>query len=334
MTVLTCLKKIQVHKKQLLKVIYILTDLSVSSGLFVYRAFGLTIASQLPLPELPGGLGTVDITVEIGTVPAIEESAAVNRQFQAGADHLLLHVENVGGYFIGEGRRIIVQPDPYADINAVRLFLLGSAMGALLIQRGLLPIHGSAVVNGDYCFIITGGQGAGKSTLAAALRDRGYAILSDDISAIDFDARGLPVVYPSYPRQKLWRDTLQTLGYDESGCEHIFGRVGKFKIGIENGFCAEPKQPAGIYELNVARDGRVTFHPVSGLAKLALIMNNIYRPQYVSGLGRKEKMFRMAALLTERIEAGRISRPAGIFSLPEQILLLETNLAKEGEIYA
>ena len=63
----------------------------------------------------------------------------------------------------------------------VRLFLLGSVWGALALQRGLLPLHASAVGRGRTVHAFTGPPGAGKSTLAAALAARGYPLFTDDM---------------------------------------------------------------------------------------------------------------------------------------------------------
>ena len=46
----------------------------------------------------------------------------------------------VGRYRIEAGNRITVESEPGVPERNVRLFLLGSAFGVLLHQRGLLPV--------------------------------------------------------------------------------------------------------------------------------------------------------------------------------------------------
>jgi hypothetical protein len=65
----------------------------------------------------------------------------------AGRDAMLT-VPNIGRYLVRDGREIIVDPAPDAPDRDVRLFLLGSTLGILCHQRGLLPIHANAIVVG------------------------------------------------------------------------------------------------------------------------------------------------------------------------------------------
>ncbi|MEG8053162.1 hypothetical protein QP185_07710 [Sphingomonas aerolata] len=53
-------------------------------------------------------------------------------------------------------------------------YLLGTALGALLHQRALLPLHCNAIVHDGKAFLFCGDSGAGKSTLAAVFEARGY----------------------------------------------------------------------------------------------------------------------------------------------------------------
>ena len=104
---------------------------------------------------------------------------------------------------------------PRPNDNDVRLFLLGSVMGALLHQRGWLPLHGSAIRLPDgTAAIFMGPSGVGKSTLAAAFRRRGYAVAADDVSLIFTGADGSPLLQPAYPELKLWAEAAAKIGED------------------------------------------------------------------------------------------------------------------------
>lgn len=88
---------------------------------------------------------------------------------------LLLKVDGVANYWVKEGREIVIEPGPAAEAGDVRVFLLGSAFGALLHQRGLPPFHAGAVAMEGKAVLLAGRSGVGKSTLAAELCRRGHS---------------------------------------------------------------------------------------------------------------------------------------------------------------
>lgn len=126
-----------------------------------YQAFGLNIASDLKIIELLPNTENAPMDVQIfaGEVPACVEE---------NVHQLKLNVSGVARILIENGQRIIYQRDENVDDDQLRLFLLGSAMGALLQQRGHVVLHGNAIsLNDKTATIFVGKQGAGKSTTAA-----------------------------------------------------------------------------------------------------------------------------------------------------------------------
>ena len=64
----------------------------------------------------------------------------------------------------------------------IRVFLLGSCLGALLHQRGVLALHASAIETDQGAVLFMGDSGMGKSTTLQAFIKRGYKMLADDIT--------------------------------------------------------------------------------------------------------------------------------------------------------
>ena len=114
-------------------------------GFHYYRAFGLTIASELACPELMPSRGTPDVTIRYGDMPAtLDDATAGGVLYQITPNRFLLDLKRIGGnrYLVRYGSEIIVERSVAANI---RPFLFTSCMGALLYQRGALPLHGSAI---------------------------------------------------------------------------------------------------------------------------------------------------------------------------------------------
>lgn len=79
----------------------------------------------------------------------------------------------------GESIRYAVEGD--ANEADARVFLWSTPWGALCFQRGLLLLHASAVERDGLVHGFAGPAGAGKSTLAMALAERGHPFFADDV---------------------------------------------------------------------------------------------------------------------------------------------------------
>src|SRR5947208_1504176 len=157
-------------------------------SLNAYWAYGLSIHTSMPCPELPIDPRPASETyVTIRLLPYDSNSLRPlqDRDFDVLPGLFRLDVPGVARYSVEEGKRIVIEPLSASSPERVRLFLLGSAMGALLYQRGLFPLHGSAVETPFGVMIFVGAQGSGKSTLAAEFHRQGYRLLSDDVCAVE-----------------------------------------------------------------------------------------------------------------------------------------------------
>ena len=89
----------------------------------------------------------------------------------------------------------------------------------------------------------------GKSTMAAWLTARGYALVSDDLTRFDIPAQGQPTIYPSAPRLKLWRDALSALEWSSAELERDHFRADKFHLPLAEDGRQQPLPLRAIYLL-------------------------------------------------------------------------------------
>jgi len=73
--------------------------------------------------------------------------------------------------------------------------------------RGVTCLHASAVAFADHAIAFVGSEGAGKSTTAALMAQKGCAVISDDVVAL-VERDGSFYVYPAYPYLCLWPDSV------------------------------------------------------------------------------------------------------------------------------
>lgn len=275
----------------------------------IVRLFGLRIRSDIALPGLQPESGAIepDVDIEIGAVAAPAEPGLELAVDETGAT---LTIEGVARYRVAAGSRIIVQPEAGAAEANVRLFLLGSAMGALLHQRGLLPLHASAVEVDGRAIAFIGPSGAGKSTLAAAFHDRGYRVIADDVCVIGFDGDGQAFAYPGIPRLRLWEEALAATGRESGGYELSYAgdeSFRKFDVPISHDVSREGATPmAAILKLSVGQ--ALEFRPVVGSKAADIIFANTYRGEYLRLAGQPSLHWQAAIQLLRHVPVYVLNR--------------------------
>jgi len=291
-----------------------------------YRYAGLCIVSELQIPEWKifeenePSCGA-DATISLEGAPN-----SANCHLSASwlvPDDFQLSVPQTGIYRVMNGRKIAIAPMPKANENEVRLFLLGSAWGALCCQRGMLALHASVVQVGKSAVAFCGASGAGKSTLAAQLIARGYPFVGDDLCCFDL-ASSVPRVYPSAPRLKLWREAFGELGWDNDGLVRDYFREDKFykeMTGIEKSGMKQSLPVRAIYILEWADPGLKRMTGLNALSRL--IQAATYHPEFINGAERIEAYWEQCAQLARGTPIWELRRPRDWKAADEPIALME-----------
>lgn len=288
-------------------------------GAWTYRLFGLDLRSEIDLAGLapPVDVATADVEIGFGSVPA--ENAVPG--YSAIPEGTLLTVAKVGRYLIRDGRRIVIDPAPGASERNLRLFLLGSAIGALLHQRGLLPLHANAIDLGGRAVAFSGHSGAGKSTIAAWFHDRGHKILADDVCVIGFDDAGRALAYPGIPRLRLWREALEASGRDAGAYDRSFDDIDKYDVPTGTDSRLEPLPLAAIYLLRRAEEeqgGDAAIDRLTGVDAVETLMSNTYRGAYLKTIGRTGEHLAACLRVARAVPVFRAQRLWGFERFDEQ----------------
>jgi hypothetical protein len=251
-----------------------------------YRAFGLEIVSDLDIPEFVSSIvpqEKIDVQILSKEIPRFLNHALHSNRLQADGRKILIHIENVARFLIEGGTSIFYEPCPGSDPDTLRLFLLGSCMGALLQQRGLIVLHGNSVsLDGRSCKVFVGYRGAGKSTMAGWYYRQGAFVLADDISAIAFFADGRPYVIPSFPQIKLWQESLDLLKINSHLLRRVRPETAKFALPLKDQYCAHPLPVSEILEIGRSL---IDDFEINGLGKMNLLMRHTYRIPFLRKMG-------------------------------------------------
>jgi hypothetical protein len=152
-----------------------------------------------------------DVTIEVATGHSPITKSTGRFVFHHTTERSLIKIEDVADFEIREGRQICVWPAAGATQRDIEIFLFGPAWATLCHQRGVLPLHASAIVTGTGITAFAGHSGAGKSTTAALLNSVGYELVADDILPVSFNENSIPGAWPYLRRLKLHRDPITQL---------------------------------------------------------------------------------------------------------------------------
>ncbi len=287
----------------------------------LYRAFGLILRSDIELPELTkitNNNNTLDVSIEYRDLKGYwEEIANNNRICLVKGNSVWLYIEGIAIFKIVDGKSIFVNPLDENREDQIRLYILGSCMCALLLQRQVLPIHGSAVVIRNKAYAIMGESGAGKSTLAKALLSKGYTLLSDDIIPVSM-INGIPMVTPAYPQQKLWKESLDAFNVNTNQFSSIFDRETKFIVPVPSQFQSEPMPLSGIFELVKGEEKEVKIRPINKLEQVRKLYDHTFRQFLVNRLNLTEWHFHLTTAIANVTSMHQLIRPNNGFTTEEQ----------------
>lgn len=285
-----------------------MTDLPGDRLVYRYALFGLTIRSEMALPELHPAPGEgADVAIRFADLGVARSDV---QELVVSGKGAVLHVPGIARYGIEQGCRILVDPVDGASPRNIRLFLLGSAFGALLHQRGLMPLHANAVAIGDRAIAFTGASGAGKSTLASLFHDRGHALLSDDVCVIGADDAGRPVAYAGIPHMRLWRDSLERSGRTTDGFERALDGRDKYNVPARRDGAPAQMELGAIFVLRRAEEARrVAIRRLRGAEALNAVLANTYRGRYIATLGHTRRHWVASVELIGRVPVLELERP-------------------------
>lgn len=296
--------------------------------IYFYKVYGLNVESELLVPELSpldkSEQNNIDVKISFGSMPR-DIKELINRGIKANyqKQRMWFHIKDIASYCISNGNEITIELCEITDPQIVKVYILGSVLGMVLLQRDIVAIHGgSIVINGKGC-IFTGDKGAGKSTLTTALRKKGYDFVSDDVASIKIDKTNM--IYPGFGYQKLCEDAMIKLGYNPSEFEPFRSDMNiKYIVPALDSFVDSEVQLEALFELEVGDVERVGLVEIKGNEKLQKLMKNIFRVEIIPYVGGMTSIYLKKCIdIAKSIKCYKIIRPKDMFTVDEQVKLVE-----------
>ena len=302
----------------------------------IYRFGGLRIASDFPLFGLHVCRNVVQAQCEvvIRCVPISEQVTSATATFLHGkcsgtynGRDLLLDYPAVGRFLLRAGQEILIDPAPSSNDDEVRAYLLGAVFGALCHQRGITPLHASAIDVADGCVAFVGASGAGKSTLVAALARRGHEIIGDDECFLQLGTNGDVQAWPGISGIRLCEDARAALGFDSRGVERAMHGYNKYFVPVRpprNRI--QSRRLRKVYQLHRVPNGVTEVTRLRGADAVEVLMQNVYPPGLADCLGSQAHLFMVCTAVARNVPVFRLSRPWDFAALDQGIELLQNHL--------
>lgn len=279
----------------------------------IYKTFGYSIQSDILLPELQqidNSQNNIDIFITYANLTERWlELSDTPKKFVVTENLIMFWIPNLAIFAVEDGTNITISPEKDADEDKIRLYILGSCMGAILQQRRILPLHGSAVVVDHKAYAFIGDSGHGKSTLASSFIQRGFQLLTDDVIAVTMGPDNIPYVTPAYPQQKLWQESLDTFGMNSDEFRPLFDRETKYAIPVASHFSTDTVPLAGIFELIKMDCSHAEIRAIDKLERLPLLYRHTYRNFFLPNRGLTQWHFDTTARLSGSVDIYQLQRP-------------------------
>jgi hypothetical protein len=278
----------------------------------VYMLCGWHTRSDVPLTGVPTSEHAgqrIDIHIQFasGVSPVANNAGKV--VFEHSNECSRIGLQGVADFEVSRGQRIRIWPAAGASQKDIEIILFGPAWATLCHQRGLLPLHASAIVTERGITAFAGHSGVGKSTIAALLGSLDYELIADDILPISFDDNSVPGAWPYLRRLKLRSDSINQLGIVPT--ERVSEVLDKEKYFVHPRFAAADRwtKLERLYILETSQaDSRISIDVLTGAEAVHALVDQTYHFPFIlnSGLFREHLAF--CTRLASKIAIYRLRR--------------------------
>lgn len=300
----------------------------VPTAFYDYRLYGLAVRSELFLWGLPPArFATPDVTVHRAPVDA--PRPVQDGCFYADAERILVGRRGLVVMEARGGTELRVHPLSAPDDPMVEAVLIGQGMAAVLHQRGVFTLHASAAAIRGGVAGFLGARRAGKSTTAAAMRQRGHPLFTDDLLALEAagtEAAGTASVMarPGPALLKLRPDA--AAAWPPDGPATDLEPVGKRLWSVADGAPARLPLRA-LFLLTFGERLRADRLPPR--EAFVVVTNNAFTSAAAPATGQTASFFRLQAAVADVVPVFRLARPRALNRLEAVVALIEATVASK-----
>ena len=272
-----------------------------------------------------------DVAIARGEVPdALSDGVdAGGLAWQCAGDRVLIVVPCGIRFLVEGGETIRYEVEDGVGAADLRLFLLGTAWPVLAMQRGLLPLHASAIADGADVHAFSGASATGKSTLAAALAVRGHSFFADDVVLIDPNRLDGEAFCWRYEDLKLWPKALALVGVSGAGLVREVADFDK-RYAVAPNFSPRVDgrlRTLRVLEKSYALGTPLRNTPLRGNKALRAVYDAIHRRPYAVAIFGRARLFEWSAHLLRLVDVSIFQRSVTPARFDEEVAALSRKLA-------
>jgi len=280
-----------------------------------YRLGSCKLLSDIDLPELAPWEGASEGTDILQFTLGSANSTTDKRRYVIPGPPKVV---------IDDGIRVTIERSADEDLVEIRALLMGPIQAVLWHQRGLLPLHASAIAVGGKAVAIGGPSGAGKSTFAAVLASAGHVVLADDIAIVDPTST---TVLTGQRRLRLWRSALEYLGLPVNGLPRAMSRSEKFILKTDYVATPEHHPLAHVVLLNRRNDESIEVEQLHGSDATLAVTSIVQMLPVAHELGLGKAAFQSVIQLQKSgVCIWRLSLPDNLASIEAAAAILLAKL--------
>ena len=297
-----------------------------------YQAYGLSIVSDFEIDAFQKvdefqkdrkSLQIVNTIIDFEGY-SFEDNFVLRKQIESG---FLYVIKNVVAFLITENQMKVF---PMVKNPKVwQSFLIGGAMSIVLNIREYFLLHGSAVESNKVAYLFLGLSGVGKSSIATALEQKTYGIITDDICALSIKNNNL-YINPGTQQARLLKDTVELLGIKEiTALEHPNVKP---KYGYHFA-------PINVAKTNVKRiielvvddrmEKEICIERIESFEKIKLLEENIYKKKLSIIVKGEQHNFQSIMKAVNEVECFQLKRKRAKYNLKELADLIEQEIIQK-----
>ena len=261
------------------------------------------------MPTSPVNGESVDVLIQVAPGDSPIGNTPARRVHDHSVECSRLRIDAVADFEVRGGQLITVWPAAGAEQKDIEIFLFGPVWATLCYQRGLLPLHASAILTDGRITAFAGRSGAGKSTTAALMHALNYQLFADDILPINFDKNSIPGAWPYLRRLKLQKDLIVQLALTAG--EPVSKRLDKDKYFVHPKYAADDKwsRLERLYLLEIdAANSQNSIDQLVGAEAVSGLVEHTYHFDFIESSKRFNDHLAFCTKLASKIAIYRLRR--------------------------